>query len=107
MILRGANKETSDVEEHSHNVGVLTNDTRLFELKEGMVGIGKRLNEMDLHKKSGATVISIERNSSMIVSPGGDVELKAGDHIVLLGNTEQLDKAGMLIVGESSELFEI
>lgn len=107
MILRGQNKKTPDVEKHSHNANVLANDTRLFELKEGMVGVGKRLNELDLHKKSGATVISIERNSSMIVSPGGDEELKAGDHIVLLGNTEQLDKAGMLIVGESSELFEI
>ena len=107
-ILRGMNKKTSDVvEEHSHSANVLANDTRLIEMEEGMAGIGKRLNELDIHQKSGATVISIERNSSMIFNPGGDEKLKAGDHIILLGNTEQLDKAGILIVGESSDLFEI
>ena len=34
-------------------------------------------------------------------------KLKAGDYIVLSGNTEQLEKAAMLIIGESSDLFEI
>ena len=43
----------------------------------------------------------------MILSPRGHEKLKAGDYIVLSGNTEQLEKAAMLIIGESSDLFEI
>ncbi len=105
-ILRGA-KKSKEGNDFQKKADVLINDTRLIEMKDGMAGIGKRLNELDIYTKSGASIISIERNSFMIFSPRGHEKLKAGDYIVLSGNTEQLEKATMLIAGESSDLFEI
>ena len=105
-ILRGA-KKSKEENDSQKKADILANDTRLIEMKDGMAGIGKRLNELDIYTKSGASIISIERNSFMILSPRGHEKLKAGDYIVLSGNTEQLEKATMLIAGESSDLFEI
>ena len=105
-ILRGV-KKSKEENDSQKKANVLANDTRLIEMKDGMAGIGKRLNELDIYTKSGASIISIERNSFMILSPRGHEKLKAGDYIVLSGNTEQLEKAAMLIIGESSDLFEI
>lgn len=67
---------------------------------ENGLGVGKTIKDIDIRNISGATVISIERNKSMIVSPRGEEILEEGDHLLVLGNTEQLRKAELLINGE-------
>lgn len=90
-----AKKEISE-----NNRSVLLNDTRMITVLENGLGVGKTIKDIDIRNISGATVISIERNKSMIVSPRGEEILEEGDHLLVLGNTEQLRKAELLINGE-------
>ncbi|MCK9316218.1 MAG: cation:proton antiporter [Verrucomicrobia bacterium] len=92
-----AKKEISE-----SNRSVLLNDTRMITVLENGLGVGKTIRDIDIRNKSGATVISIERNKSMIVSPRGEEILEEGDHLLVLGNTEQLGKAELLINGEEA-----
>ena len=92
-----AKKEISE-----SNRSVLLNDTRMITVLENGLGVGKTIREIDIRNLSGATVISIERNKSMIVSPRGEEILEEGDHLLVLGNTEQLGKAELLINGEEA-----
>lgn len=89
------------------NVSVLLNDTRLFPIPENAPCVDKHLKEIDLRNKTGATIISIERNNSMIISPSGEEHIYAGDNLLLLGNTDQLDKAQQLLTGEGVAAFVI
>ncbi|ELZ30868.1 potassium/proton antiporter regulatory subunit, cpa2 family protein [Halogeometricum pallidum JCM 14848] len=50
---------------------------------------GKTLAESDLRQATGASVIAIEReNEDVIVSPGGDAVVEAGDTLVVIGQTD-------------------
>jgi len=71
----------------------------------GGFGVGKAIRDIDIRNKSGATVISIERNKSMIVSPRGEEVLAEGDHLLVLGDTEQVRKAEFLINSGETNSF--
>jgi TrkA domain protein len=50
---------------------------------------GKTLAESDLRQATGASVIAIERDGEdVIVSPGGDAVVEAGDTLVVIGQTD-------------------
>ncbi|GFN23156.1 potassium channel family protein [Thermanaeromonas sp. C210] len=53
---------------------------------------GKTLAELNLRAKHGATVMAIKRRDEIIVAPGGDEVIKAGDILVLLGPTKVLER---------------
>ncbi len=54
---------------------------------------GKLIRELQLRTATGASIVGIERHGTNIINPGPDEELQAGDHILLLGNTGQLQAA--------------
>jgi len=54
---------------------------------------GKMISELKLRTETGASIIGIERKGQNIVNPESHEELEPGDKILLLGYTEQLDKA--------------
>lgn len=60
---------------------------------------GKRLRELQLRTRCGASVVGIEREQSSLVNPGPEEELRAGDHLLLLGSTEQLRVAEEFLKG--------
>jgi CPA2 family monovalent cation:H+ antiporter-2 len=54
---------------------------------------GKLIRELALRTETGASIVAIERASANIVNPGPDEELLAGDQLLLLGASPQLDAA--------------
>ena len=54
---------------------------------------GKLIGELRLRTESGASIVGIERGGENIINPGPDEELRPGDHALLLGSAEQLEKA--------------
>jgi voltage-gated potassium channel len=52
---------------------------------------GKSLRELDLRKKSGCTVLAIERNGEVII-PDPETLLHKGDLLYVMGSDEQLEK---------------
>jgi CPA2 family monovalent cation:H+ antiporter-2 len=54
---------------------------------------GKRIREIGLRTQSGASIVGIEREAVSILNPDPDEELKAGDHVLLLGTAKQLADA--------------
>ncbi|HID42691.1 MAG TPA: potassium channel protein [Archaeoglobaceae archaeon] len=57
---------------------------------------GKTLRDMDIRKKSGCTVVAIERNGEIVV-PDPDTVLSKGDILYVMGNNEQLETLVKLV----------
>jgi CPA2 family monovalent cation:H+ antiporter-2 len=55
--------------------------------------IGRKLREIPLRQQTGASIVAIERGGQRLINPGPDEVLHAGDHVLLLGNTNQLPAA--------------
>lgn len=58
---------------------------------------GLKLREIPLRQQTGASIVAIERGGQRVINPGPDEVLLAGDHVLLLGNTEQLPAACELL----------
>ena len=52
--------------------------------------VGKLIRELELRSVTGASIVAIERGEESIINPGPDEELKAGDHILLIGDRQQV-----------------
>ena len=53
--------------------------------------IGKSVPALGLRTATGATVVSIERSSDILLNPDATLALEAGDRVLLLGSTTQVD----------------
>jgi len=62
-------------------------------LKPGSVAHGQRIRELQLRSRCGANIVGIEREGANIINPAPDEELRAGDHVLLLGSGAQLEAA--------------
>lgn len=58
---------------------------------------GKMIREIEIRRRSGASVIAIEREDAPILNPGPHEELRAGDTIFLFGSDEQCAAARGLL----------
>ena len=67
----------------------------------GSVMDGQRLVDSDLRRVYGVTVIAIRRGDELIPNPGGDVQVQAGDLLVVFGLGEELAAANELVVAEA------
>ena len=54
---------------------------------------GKRLKDIELRTKTGATVIAVVRGDDSFTSPGADFRIEAGDTLVLVANHRDMDRA--------------
>jgi monovalent cation:H+ antiporter-2, CPA2 family len=54
---------------------------------------GRRIGELALRKRFGCSIASIDRHGIVIANPSADVVLYPQDRLLLLGSTEQIDKA--------------
>jgi CPA2 family monovalent cation:H+ antiporter-2 len=68
------------------------------QVEPGHTGLGRSLQELDLRRSTGATVIAIVRSGEAITNPGPDLRLQADDILVLLGGHQELDKAVELLM---------
>ncbi len=54
---------------------------------------GRSLQELDIRRNTGATVIAVVRQGEAITNPGPDLRLETDDILVLLGGHKELDAA--------------
>ena len=67
------------------------------QVMKGSVGAGCTLAELDLRRRTGATVLSIVRNERPLPPPDGATRLEAEDLLVLYGPHEAIDRALALL----------
>ena len=58
---------------------------------------GKTLGELQVPQHTGATVLAVLREGQPVAMPRGDLRLDAGDHLLALGTSEQLEKLEQMI----------
>jgi CPA2 family monovalent cation:H+ antiporter-2 len=66
-------------------------------ISENSRAAGKLIGELRLRSETGASIVGIERGEQNIINPGPDEELRPGDHALLLGSAEQLERARALV----------
>lgn len=71
--------------------------TDIVSVLEDSASIGQSLRQIDLRKRTGATVIAAVRDGKPAANVGPDLVLQAGDLLVVLGNHKALDDAAQLI----------
>ncbi|VAX30896.1 Inner membrane protein, KefB/KefC family, partial [hydrothermal vent metagenome] len=52
--------------------------------------VGKTLAQTDLRRKFGVTVVAIRRDSQILSNPDGDMQIRAGDVLLVLGSPEKI-----------------
>ncbi len=71
--------------EKSLNIGDLS-------IAAGAPADGRNLGDLRIPQNAGATVLCVLRGGETITTPHGELSLKAGDRLLALGTTEQLEK---------------
>jgi K+/H+ antiporter YhaU regulatory subunit KhtT len=59
--------------------------------------VGRTLADIDLHTRTGATVLALVRDRASIPRPGPDVVLAVGDTLALIGSNESIEAARALL----------
>jgi CPA2 family monovalent cation:H+ antiporter-2 len=68
-------------------------ELKLFTIHESSTAAGKLIGELGLRKRTGASIVGIQRTSENVINPGPDEELRSGDRVLLLGGRGQLESA--------------
>ncbi|TMB06634.1 MAG: hypothetical protein E6J70_00275 [Deltaproteobacteria bacterium] len=66
-------------------------------MMKGSRAAGRTLAELDLRRRTGATVLSVVRNEQPLPPPDGPTRLEAEDLVVLYGPHEAIDRALALL----------
>jgi CPA2 family monovalent cation:H+ antiporter-2 len=74
--------------------------TDVFRLETGSPAAGRTLRDLDLRRRSGATVAAVVRGEQSQANPSADLRLETGDDLVLVGSHSEIDKAFELLSGE-------
>jgi len=89
---------------HHHQAEVtalptLLRDAKLetIHVQAGTLAVGKMISELKLRTVTGASVVGIDRGGKSIVNPDPNEELTSGDQVLLIGRTEQLEAAKILL----------
>ena len=67
--------------------------TETLKLNENSPAIGKNLGQIDLRGQTKVTIIAVLRDGDTFVNPGADYSLQENDTLVLLGESEKIEKA--------------
>ncbi|MDX1383544.1 MAG: cation:proton antiporter, partial [Thermoanaerobaculia bacterium] len=67
--------------------------TDLYLLDSASRAAGRSLRELELRRRSGATVIAVVRDGRSQLNPEPDLSLTPGDCLVLMGSHEEIDRA--------------
>ncbi len=77
--------------------------TDLFRVEPGSLAVGRGLAELDLRRRTGATVIAVVRGDESYTNPGPDLSLAAGDVLVLVGSHGEIEAALALLEGGAAD----
>jgi CPA2 family monovalent cation:H+ antiporter-2 len=89
--LRGIRLEGKGLDQLSQYLAGTTAD--IFAIMTDSPVAGHRLDEIDLRRRSGATIIAVVREGRSFHDLAGDFVVEAGDALVLLGDHKALDQA--------------
>ncbi|HSN87707.1 MAG TPA: TrkA C-terminal domain-containing protein, partial [Thermoanaerobaculia bacterium] len=67
--------------------------TDIFRVEPEGPAAGRSLRDLDLRKRTGATIIAVVRGERPITSPSPDLLLEAGDDLVLMGSHAAIESA--------------
>lgn len=67
--------------------------TQKYEIASESVFIGRTLKEIKLRRKTGATILGIQKAETTINNPGGDILIESGDILMLFGRPNELESA--------------
>ncbi|MFN4258838.1 MAG: cation:proton antiporter [Gemmataceae bacterium] len=59
--------------------------------------VGRNVVELDLRALTGATLMAVRRGGQVLLNPGPDLRLEAGDLAILIGDRPQVDRALCLL----------
>lgn len=62
--------------------------------------LGKTLKQTNIREKTGASVIGLWKNSTLIINPSANETLPAETILVVIGTPPQLEKVGDVVMGE-------
>ena len=79
-------------------------DIRVLKVRSGSSAIGKSLQDMDLRKKYGVTVLAIRRDADFVANPPAGEKLGPEDELVLLGTREAIRNVAGLIYDSQGKL---
>lgn len=68
-----------------------------FKIREGSKLDDKSIEDIHIRRTTGALVLAIKRDGELNTNPKPDYTLKAGDSLVALGTTEQVEKLALLV----------
>ncbi|MEO6165445.1 MAG: cation:proton antiporter, partial [Candidatus Binatia bacterium] len=94
-MLRGLRFQGKQLDEINRFLIGITAD--IYMILDGSPALDKNFDEIDLHQRSGATVIAAVRDGKFFNSFDGDFRLRVGDMLVLLGSHKALDDAGQIL----------
>lgn len=69
----------------------------LVQINEGSPAAGHTLGELDIRRKTGATVLGIKRGEDTIPNPPASAKLLKDDFLIVMGGAEELRKLGRLV----------
>ena len=70
----------------------------VLRVEPGAPATGEPLSDVRFRERSGATVVAIQREGGgLVASPSGDEVLHPGDTILVMGRTDQLERAATLL----------
>ena len=77
--------------------------TEVARIEPGSAAAGRTLEQFDLRRRAGATVIAVVRGERSHTNPDASFRLEAGDDLVLVGSHEQIESAFALLGGEAGD----
>ncbi len=90
-MLRGVARTGQSMEKITELLKAGTTET--FFVPQYSPAVGKTLKELNLRKKTGATIIAIVRGEESITSPSTDFKIREEDTLVLVANHKDMDRA--------------
>lgn len=72
---------------------VALSSTETIQLPEGCAAHMKTISNLDIRKRTGASIVAVVHQGETIISPEPDYRLTSGDAVVLLGSPESIEKA--------------
>lgn len=75
------------------NAALRAATTETLKLNKNSPAIGKNLGEVDLRGQTEVTIIAVLRDGTTQVNPGADYTLQENDSVILLGESEKIEKA--------------
>jgi CPA2 family monovalent cation:H+ antiporter-2 len=75
-------------------------EIRLERIEVSGCAVGRRIRELEIRSRTGASVVAIDSDHRRVVNPSPDEELQAGDHVFLLGSPAQCRAARALLAGQ-------